>query len=189
MQINNRGERSGRRGNHGLTVLELLIVVAAVAIVVSFAVPGSNMLLDKYRMKHAYSSIVSGLELARSEASARNSTVVLCPSSNGHTCRKDANWNYGWLVFSDGNGNGTVQDIELIRSFEAPSQEITILAIGAVENRAAFTTMGLSPYQKAHSGRFHICLKESDAPASAVEIDADGWVTRVPNNELSCSNV
>lgn len=164
-------------------------MIAAIAIIILVAVPGSDILLNKYRMKHASGSIISGLQLARSEASVRGSSVVLCPSSNGHTCRKDANWNHGWIVFSDGNGNGTVQEIELIRTFKAPSQEIAITAIGAVEKMAAFTAMGLRPDKQEISGRFQICLKQSDAPATAVEIDAEGWVLQVPNTNPSCSAV
>lgn len=188
MQFTKRADRSGRRGNDGLTVLELLIGLAAVGIVVLVAVPGSDMLMDNWRMKKASSSIITGLELARSEASARSASVVLCPSSNGHTCRHDANWNHGWLVFSDGNGNGTVQDIELIRSFTAPSEEIVIQASGAVQNHAVFTATGLNPDDGARSGRFQICLRHSADKATEVEIDADGWVQKVPGSGSSCSD-
>lgn len=188
MHFRKRANRSSRKENCGLTVLELLIGLAAVGIVVLVAVPGTGMLMDNWRMKKATGSIITGLELARSEASARSASVVLCPSSNGHTCRHDANWNHGWLVFSDGNGNGTVQGIELIRSFTAPSEEIVIQASGAVLNHAVFTANGLNPDQGAHSGRFQICLRHSADAVTEVEIDADGWVQKIPNPGISCSD-
>lgn len=189
MRKTKRNMHGSRRGIQGLTVLELMIVLAAIGIVVLVAVPGSDILLKQYRMKQASSSIISGLELARTEASARSSAVVLCPSSNGHTCRKDANWNYGWLVFSDGNRNGTVQDIELIQSFRAPSESITIVASGAVQNRAGFTATGLIPDDEARSGEFQICLKDSNASATEIKIDTDGWVRQIPKSDSGCSNI
>lgn len=189
MRKTRKNMQKGRRGFQGLTVLELMIILAAIGIVILVAVPGSDILLKNYRMKQASSSIISGLELARTEASARSSAVVLCPSSNGHTCRKDANWNYGWLVFSDGNGNGTVQEIELIRSFKAPSQSIEILASGAVQNRAAFTATGLITDDHARSGEFQICLRDSNAAATEIKIDTDGWVQQLPNGDSGCPNI
>ena len=188
MHVNNRAENKRGERTQGLTVLELLITLAAIGIIVLVAVPGSDILLEKYRLKSASSAMMTGLEMARTEAGARGSTVVLCPSSNGHTCRTDGDWNHGWLVFSDGNGNGTVEDIELIRSFTAPNPKIRINADGAVQKRAAFTTTGLVGNNDAPGGRFQICLRESDAPATLVSIDADGWVQRIPARDVSCAS-
>jgi type IV fimbrial biogenesis protein FimT len=164
----------------------MMIVLSAIAVVVLVAVPGSNLLIDKYRLKVASASIITSLELARSEASARSSTVVLCPSSNGNTCRGDGNWNFGWLVFSDGNGDGAVQDIELIKAFEAPSPKIHIKADGAVHNRAAFTATGLNPDNQSRSGQFQICPRDSEKTATLVKVDSDGWVQQMPTRDSYC---
>lgn len=172
--------------NQGLTVLEVMILLAAVALIVLVAVPGSNLVLDKHRMKAATDSIVMGLELARSEATARSSLVVLCPSSNGHTCRNDSDWSKGWLVYSDGNGNGTVQDIELLQAFEAPSQKVQIVADGALLEQAAFTATGLVAGNGTDSGKFHICIPQSKTRATVVSVDPDGWVQKLPKRDLSC---
>ncbi len=178
-----------RRGNiRGLTVLELMIGLAAIGIVILVAVPGSTLLLDKYRMKVASDSIIAGLELARSEASARSAEVILCPSSNGNTCRKDGDWSYGWLVFSDGNGNGSVQDIELIQAFDAPSEKIVISADGALKNQAAFTATGLVGDNGAESGEFQICLLDANRSATLVTVAADGWVQKTPPRDNACLN-
>lgn len=179
---NKKGEEA-----YGLTVLELLITLAAIGIVVLVAVPGSTLLLEKYRLKSASDSIVTGLELARAEAGARSSTVIVCPSSNGHTCRHDGNWDHGWIVFTDGDGNGSVQDIELLRSFDAPNPEIHVIADGALQKKAAFTATGLVRSAEDSSGRFLICLKDSDAPPTLVNVDADGWVQRMRAPEQSCA--
>lgn len=180
-------ETPGRKGvGKGFTILELLITLSTIAIIVLVAVPGSNILLEKYRLKAASSQLFSGLELARAEAHQRSSTVIMCPSSNGHSCRRDGDWSLGWLVYSDGNGNSTVQDIELIRAFEAPNQQVRIKAEGAVESNAAFTTTGLVEEDGAQTGKFQVCLYGSDTAPKIVKIDADGWIRLVPNQDEVC---
>jgi len=183
-----RKKRNIKRRNHalGISVLEVLIGLAAVTIVVLVAIPNSTVLLEKYRLKTTEASLLNGLELARTEAQLRSTTVVVCPSSNGHSCRRDGNWNHGWVVFSDGNGNGTVQDIELIKAFEAPHQRINIEATGATESRAAFTATGLLSDQIILSGQFKICMQDSIAPPRMVEVEPDGWVNHIRSQDESC---
>ena len=161
---------------HGLTVVELLIVLAALAIVVMISVPGSTVVLEHFRLKAASADLVDSISLAKEEAMLRNSTVKVCPSSNGRFCRSDGNWDHGWLVYSDGNGDGTVQEIELIDAFNAPSQKVHIIAVGAVEDLAAFTLTGLVPANEAQTGEFHVCHEGLNSRSRVVAIDADGWV-------------
>jgi type IV fimbrial biogenesis protein FimT len=186
VQFKKMATRKQRHKNRGLTVLEMLIILAAIAVVVLIAVPGSDILLEKYRLKTAYSKVLNGLELAKSEAQMRGSTVIMCPSSNGHSCRRDHNWNHGWLIFSDGNGNGTAQDIELIKAFDAPNHKIRIVAKGAVETRASFTMTGLVEQNGTQTGLFRICLQDSDAPPRVVNVAEDGWVQPVMVHEEVC---
>ena len=186
MKSGRRAREARLKANGGLTILEVLITLAAIAIVVMVTVPGSNILLEKYRLKTASGKLFSGLELARSEAQQRSSTVMMCPSSNGHSCRRDGDWSMGWLVFTDGNGNGTVQDIELIQAFEAPHQTVNIVAQGAVQNQAAFTATGLNADNGDQTGKFQICLDGSEAAPKVVKVDAEGWIQMVKVHEEVC---
>ncbi len=183
--MNKRGT-GPRHSVPGLTVLEMLIILAAIVIVALVSVPGSIQLIEKYRLKSTEKSLLNSLELAKKEAQLRSSTVIVCPSSNGHSCRRDNDWNYGWIVFSDGNGNGTVQDIELIDSVTAPNERIRIEAKGATKSRAAFTMTGLRSDQDAMTGEFKICLTESTAAPRLVTVESDGWVKLVPPQEQNC---
>lgn len=164
----------------GMTLIEILIVLAAIAIVTLISVPGSTMVLEHYRLKSTSGDLLSGLNIAREEAIKRHSTVRVCPSSNGRFCRTDGDWGEGWLVFSDGNGDGTVQEIELIQAFGAPSEHIRIIADGAVENAASFTLAGLVNQNSYEAGEFHICHDGDQARARTIQVDADGWVQAFP---------
>lgn len=165
----------------------MLIILTAIAIVALISVPGSTLLLENHRLKTTEKSLLNSFELAKMEAQLRSSTVVVCPSSNGHSCRRDDNWNYGWVIFSDGNGNGTVQDIELIQSITAPHERIRIEAAGATKSRASFTVTGLLGDNDTMTGKFKICMEDSTAAPRLISVASDGWVTVVPSRDETCA--
>jgi type IV fimbrial biogenesis protein FimT len=186
MHIKGNAAQQGSCKEKGLSVLELLVIFAALAVVILITVPGSTFLLEKYRVRATYAHLLDGLELAKAEAELRSSSAVVCPSSNGKTCRTDGNWNQGWLVFSDGNGNGTAQEIELIRAYAAPNPNIQISAKGAVRSKATFTLTGLVEVDGAQTGQFKICHRGSDSPPRVVIVQEDGWVELVPVHSEVC---
>lgn len=186
----NRGKKRNQGQNsalEGMTVVELLIIVAAFAVVILIAVPGSSLVVEHYRLKAASSKLVEGLNLARGEALRRGSTVRVCPSANGRFCRSDGDWAQGWLVYTDGNGDGTVQEIELIQAYEAPNENIRVIAKGAAEEGASFTVAGLMPANASHSAEFILCHLGSDADSRTILIDAEGWVSLVSTTPEACT--
>lgn len=185
MNGKNSTDFHGLPRNTGLTAVELLIVLAAIAVVVMISVPGSTMVLEHYRLKAASNELTGSLNLAKEEALKRSSTVRVCPSSNGRFCRNDGNWNHGWLVYSDGNADGTVQDIEFIQAFQAPSQKVRIIATGAVQDLASFTMSGLVQDRDYKSGEFHICHEGAQSRSRSISVDQEGWVLAMPIEKAS----
>jgi len=92
-------------------------------------------------------------------------------------------------VFSDGNGDGTVQEIELIKAFSAPNSHVRIFAEGAVQKSAALTMTGLVPANESDQGEFHICLEGLNPRTKIVRIDASGTVdiSRTQSGSGICS--
>jgi type IV fimbrial biogenesis protein FimT len=174
---------------HGITVLELLIALTAVAFVILITVPGSSMVLEKYRMKKTSDNLVNSINTARYEALRRHSTVRICPSSNGKFCRRDGDWNQGWLVFSDGNGDRIAQEIELLESFDKPNEHIRIFADGAVKSSASFNVSGLERNNEAVNGSFVLCYLGSNAQAKDLFVNEDGWVEISRNDSKGCESV
>ena len=172
-----------------MTAIELLILVAAIGLLVLVSVPGASMLIESYRLKSASNELARGLSLARTEAIKRGGTVRMCPSADGRACRDDGDWSLGWLVFSDGNADGDVQEFELIEAFEAPPREIRILGQGPVYHGASFTLAGLMADGDANAqsaGEFLVCYLGSDTDARSVIIDEEGWVNVVPSGAAGC---
>lgn len=175
-----------QRRYYGLTVVELLLVLTILAIVILVTVPVAPAMMDKYRLWKTSKDLVSGLNMARDEAVKRSSTVRVCPSANGKSCRSSGGWNQGWLVFSDGNGNGTVQDIELIQAFGAPNESVRIIGNGAVKTAASFNSVGLVPDNGSKDGEFLICVGDATEEPRIVTIDADGWTERINGRNEAC---
>lgn len=172
----------------GITVLEVLIALTAVAIVILISVPGSTMVVENYRMKTTSDNLVESIETARYEALRRHSTVRVCPSSNGRFCRRDGDWNQGWLVFSDGNGDKIAQEIELLEFFAGPNENIRIKAEGAVKATASFTVSGLVADQDSSIGSFSLCYLGSRSKTKSVIINEDGWVEIHKNENQGCES-
>jgi type IV fimbrial biogenesis protein FimT len=181
-------KRPGRWPNRGFTVIDLLVTMAALAIVILVAVPSSKAAIHKHQITEAAGNLLSGLAEARTESIARSSTVTICPSSNGFTCRHDDNWDLGWLVYTDGNADGQVQEFEKLLAFEAPADKIRIRARGAVASRASFTAAGLTPTDQADSGIFLVCLSGSDVEPLVVDVGADGLTTLRPARGQTCES-
>ena len=84
---------------HGLTLLELLVALALLAILAGLGAPA----LDNARLNASRSAAMEGLMraawYARSEAARRGHAMVLCASGGGDACAAGAAaWSGGWLV-------------------------------------------------------------------------------------------
>lgn len=111
------GESGGRarvgciRSNciKGISLVELLVTLAIVAILAVVATPSYVAMTQRARLQAEANSLVNDLQFARSEAIKRGQPVSLCPSSNGTACNttNTNNWEAGWIVFNDVNGSGT----------------------------------------------------------------------------------
>ena len=51
----------------GFTVVELMVALAALAIVILIAVPGSSAVIEKYQLRSTSNDLRNGLSLARTE--------------------------------------------------------------------------------------------------------------------------
>lgn len=75
------------RGQAGVTLVELMVTLAVLAVGATLAAPGFSQLLANYKVRSAAESILNGLNYARTEALRRNSAVSfsLTPGGSGWT--------------------------------------------------------------------------------------------------------
>lgn len=71
---------------NGFSLIELIIVIAIIAILSAIAVPGYQSMSQRSAVTAQVNAIIGFLQLARSEAATRRQEIEVCPSSNQATC-------------------------------------------------------------------------------------------------------
>ena len=178
-----------RKSHKGLTVVEFLIGFTVIAVIALVTAPSLSGLLQSHQIGTAATELARGLSLAKTEADKRHSTVRVCPSSDGMSCRQDGDWNRGWLVFSDGNGDGSPQEIERIRAYDPPNEKIRIKSSGAITDVVAFTVAGLVKNNNSEKGEFTICHVDSRSKSKKIQVDSEGWVDLVRSDSKACLDI
>jgi type IV fimbrial biogenesis protein FimT len=87
-----------RRRDRGLTLIELMTVVALMGILAALAAPGMSSFLVGQRVTAMTYDLTADLLLARSEALKRGLDVSVTPAADG--------WEAGWTVAVGGNEVG-----------------------------------------------------------------------------------
>lgn len=182
--------------HNGLTLIELLITVVILGIMASIAVPNFSSMVRSSQRSSAYNTLAGTINLARLEAIKRSRVVVLCASSNQTSCQTaaGANWNDGWLVFVDDNGDSVLDSTETVLKREPQgSNGITITSsFGAI--------ISLAPRGRLRSqGTVLICDNNASSKAMALNLwvtglgriaadsDGDGIVEDISGSNVSCT--
>lgn len=92
----------------GFTLVELLILLAILGIVASFAIPSYTGFMTESRLSNQNTSLMLDFIFARGEAATRGNRVTVCQSSDGISC-SGAGWGAGRIIFID---NGTAGSID-----------------------------------------------------------------------------
>ena len=92
----------------GVTVVELVVALAVVAILTVIAVPSMRDFINENRSRSTMNQLVADLNFARVEAIKRNARVLICPRVAGaSTCATVTTaWINGWLVCYDADADG-----------------------------------------------------------------------------------
>lgn len=95
----------------GLTLIELLVTLAAAIIVVAIGIPMFQTMASNNRAVSQANGVVLALNMARSEAVKRGARVTVCAVADAAAanpvCDNSTDWANGWLVFVDDDGDGT----------------------------------------------------------------------------------
>ncbi len=82
----------------GLTLVEVMVTVAILALLLGLAVPSFKPLLERWRVQQAVGAMTSTMQLARSEAIKRGGNIIIKANTG-------TNWGTGWHVFLDVNAD------------------------------------------------------------------------------------
>lgn len=89
----------------GITLIEILITLALIAILLAWAVPDFVGLYQRNVLTSEANTLLTHLMHTRSEAVKRNLPVVICRSEDGYSCLRStssrADWGVGWLIYAN----------------------------------------------------------------------------------------
>lgn len=90
----------------GLSLVEIVVTVALVAIVSTLGIPSFQTTIKNSRLVAETNRFVAHIQLARSEAVKRNRVVSICRSDDGQECGTSTArvYHQGWLVYMDTDG-------------------------------------------------------------------------------------
>ena len=101
-----------KKKHTGFTLIELMVMLAVLAIVMSVGMPQLTIFFKGSRMVTNTNDLLGGLHAARSAAIKEGGRVTICKSSNADsaspTCSTTAGWEDGWFVYVEGTNVGNV---------------------------------------------------------------------------------
>lgn len=151
----------------GFTVIEIMLVLAVVAITVTLAAPGFRDAIANSRLSTTTNNFVTAIAYARSEAIKRGVTISVAAIGG--------NWANGWRV-QDGGG-------ALIHQFDAPAAGTTLTVSGGIVT-LPFTSRGLlGPGTGAVT--LDICDSRTGEQGRQISISLTGRASL--NREFGCS--
>jgi type IV fimbrial biogenesis protein FimT len=145
----------------GFSLIELLMGLAIAAIVLSWAGAGYKELIESIEREDTAQLLISGLRSARSEAIARNRTVVLRGIDN--------DWGRGWRM--------TLDDKEKTVLMERRASA-RVVGNQPVRRRVRFSNRGeaLHPGGAFQAGTLHVCAKRGSVSHHQVILAPSGRV-------------
>jgi len=162
------------RGQMGLTMIELLVAIAILAILLSIAVPSFITFAQNSRLVGQTNDLVTSLNYARSEAIKRGVRVSVCSRFDNTTCSSAAviNWDAGWLVFVNPNNNAVADAGETVLQVRQPLENGNTLRTAGLQ-RVTYQNSGFS----GNADTFRLCDSRGTASGRAIVVSLQGRVS------------
>ena len=110
----------------GFTLMEVMVVIAIVAVLAGLAAPSFSATIERWRVRQAVETMTNTLYYARSEAVKRGGRIGIQknPKTTPGCTLADTSqeWGCGWFVFVDTDDNGKWKNGEaILQTFDTPA--------------------------------------------------------------------
>lgn len=194
----------------GITLLELLITMAVLAIVLAMGSPVLESSVRRAAIDSQVNQLQTTVNFARARAVARNGNVSICRSSDGAVCAttgSSGDWTIGWIVFTDAGTAGVVDGSDSVLRVQnqvAKRTSILFQDVGAVitaRNFIQFDRLGAPADVSggAQQSVFSVCDDSANAfqakgvfinalgrPARTRDLDGNGIEEWQLGSDISC---
>ncbi len=153
-------------GSEGFTLVELMVVLALLAIAMTMAAPGLAGFMRSAELTTAASGFVAGLDAARSEAMKRNLPALVVPLD---AARRD--WSRGFVAFVDVDLDGAYDEAVDLTVLRHPisASFLDVSGTGTAKSVPAYVRYDGSGFSKKTDGSFialSMSFSRNDAPAA-----------------------
>lgn len=150
-----------------------MIAVVVGAILLTVAIPNFTELIRTNQTVSQTNKITRDLNFARSEAVRRGTSVTMCRSTTGAGCT-GGNWEQGWIVFTDINGNGALDGADVrLQVNEGLDTNFTLRTGAAFANGVTYAANG----NASGVDIFRVCRPDGDVALSrAVRVNITGRI-------------
>lgn len=160
--------------SRGLTLPEVVVTLAVVAILLAIALPGFGDLLAARRIDAAAARFHAHINRGRSEAILRGRRVIACPTRDREHCLADGIWHTGWMLFVDRNADREHQADEPILEQSDPLERVRMVT-SRMRRRIVLFPNGLT---RGSNGTYTFCDANGSAAPLAVIIANSGRARR-----------
>lgn len=174
-----------------MSLLELLVGMAIVAITAALAIPSFETAFARNHLAISSNSLLAALLSARQTAIARNTSVAFCAGNPQEGCHGD--WTLQeWIVFVDRDRDGELDQGEMINIVERmPAMtRISITGNGPFGKAVVFRPDGLAKTTSGAfaAGRLRICVTRriSENATDLVLIGSGRVVSEAHDFDGSC---
>jgi type IV fimbrial biogenesis protein FimT len=165
------------RRSSGLTLIELLVAIAIITVILSLGVPKLDRLVQSTRLDSVSRELLGAIQLARSEAIMRGTSVSMCPSLMWKTGVAECSGSYsaGWIVFINPDRDNQVDSPseQVVGVYGALRQGYSItnrLSTRAITDRVTYRSDG-SSYRNL---TLQVCSPDPGIPSTSIVLNIVG---------------